>query len=158
MPQTWAQLFAARVEFSFSRPARARLKKAKPILPSVHAERYRVVTESVIKGPWRNIITPYLVDIMDAADYPSVLTTILCKCVQSGGSEAAHNYIAYAVDRKPGPVMYVYPNRDAGRKQLKKRILPLFKASPRLRRYLTGSLNDENNLEIKLKHTSISVA
>ena len=124
----------------------------------MHAEKYRVVTESAIPGPWQNIVTPYLVDIMDAADYPSVLTVILCKCVQSGGSEAAHNFIGYSVDRKPGPVMYVYPTKDAGKKQLKKRILTMFKASPHLRRYLTGVVNDETNMEIKLKHMTISIA
>ncbi|NOX35320.1 MAG: terminase, partial [Deltaproteobacteria bacterium] len=146
------------LEFRFPRSARQILRKRKPILPSMHAEKYRVVTESAIPGPWQNIVTPYLIDIMDAADYPSVLTLILCKCVQSGGSEAAHNFIGYSVDRKPGPVMYVYPTMDAGKKQLKKRILTMFKASPHLKRYLTGAVNDETNMEIKLKHLTISIA
>ncbi len=162
MPGTYVEILKKLeikcVEFRFPRAAKRILRKRKPILPSVHAERYRVITEGAIKGPWQNIVTPWLVDIMDASDFPSVLTIIICKCVQSGGSESVHNAIGYFVDRKPGPVMYVFPNKDAGKKQLKNRILPMFKSSPSLKRFLTGRDNDENNLEIKLKHLTISIA
>ncbi|SDU38636.1 Phage terminase, large subunit GpA [Desulfobacula phenolica] len=162
MPETHVDILKAlkikRVKFRFPKAAKRVLRKKKPILPSAHAERYRVVTEGDIQGPWQNIVTPWLVDIMDASDFPSVLTVIICKCVQSGGSESVHNCISYFVDRKPGQVMYVYPNRDAGKRQLKKRILPMFKSSPYLKRYLTGRDNDENNLELQLKHLSISIA
>ena len=162
MPQAHADLIgtmeAPKMKFSFSRAAKRILRKKKPILPSAWAERYRVVTEGDIPGPWQNIVTPWLIEIMDAVDYPSILTVIICKCVQSGGSESVHNAVAYCTDRKSGPVLYVYPSRDAARKQLKKRILAMFKASPYLKRYLTGRDNDENNLEIRLKHQNISVA
>lgn len=146
------------IEFTFPRAARRVMRKPKPIKPSDFAEKYRVVNESVIEGPWKNIFSPYIVGIMDAMDYPSVQTGIICKCVQSAGSESVHNFMAYSVDRKPGPVMYVYPNKDAGRKQLKKRILPIFKDSPHLKRHLTGAVNDETSMEISLKHTRISIA
>ena len=144
--------------FRFPRAARRMMKKHLPIRPSVFAEKYRVLTDSAIKGPWRNIVTPYLPELMDAADYPSVQTLILCKCVQSAGSEAAHNFVGYVSDRKPGPVMYVYPNKDAGKKQLSNRIVGMFKNSPYLSRHLTGVVDDETSLALKLRHMTISIA
>ncbi|MCP4163136.1 MAG: hypothetical protein GY760_24000, partial [Deltaproteobacteria bacterium] len=34
----------------------------------------------------------------------------------------------------------------------------MFKASSNLKKYLTGSVNDENNLGIRLKHLDIDIA
>lgn len=147
-----------RLRIRFSKAERRILRKRKPILTADWAEKYRYVTESDIRGPWKNIVTPYLVDVMNAADFPSVQTVILCKCVQSGGSEAVHNCVAKRVDREPGPVMYVYPSETAGKGQLKKRIIPMFKESPYLRRLLTGSAQDENNAGLNLQHTWIKIA
>lgn len=67
---------------------------------------------------------------MDAADVPCVQTIILCKCVQSGGSEAAHNFIGYSADRKSGPAMYVYPSLDSGKEHV---VLPLENAMDGMR-------------------------
>jgi terminase, large subunit len=147
-----------RLKVAFSKAERRILRKKKPMKTSEWAEKYRYVTESDIKGPWKNIVTPYLVEIMDAADYPSVQTVILCKCVQSGGSEAIHNCVAKRVDREPGPVMYVYPSEATGKQQLRKRIHPMFKESPYLKRLMTGSVQDENNMGLTLQHTWIKIA
>jgi phage terminase large subunit GpA-like protein len=146
-------------EYRFSAAEKKIMKKKTPILPSVWQEKYRVLPDSSdMPGPMKNMYTQYMVGILDAADFPGVETVITCKCVQSGGTENFHSLMGCKADRDPGPVLYVYPNKDAGKKQLKKRILPMFKESSRLRKYLTGSVNDENNLGITLKHISIDIA
>lgn len=161
MPKAYVNLIREQgskpLKFSLSFAEKRILRKLKSMKTSDWAEKYRYVSESEMKGPWKNIVTPYLVDIMDAADYECVQTVILCKCVQSGGSEAVHNCIGKRTDREPGPVRYVYPNESSAKKQLRTRVIPMFKESPRLRRLMTGAVNDETNLGLSLKHTSISI-
>lgn len=140
------------------RSERKVLRKRKPILPSVWAERHRVVTSSVIAGPWRNSVTPYLVGIMDAAALPWVEEIDCCKCPQSGFTEAAHNFVGWACDYAPGPVMYVFPDELMAKDNSSERVLPMFKSSNRLSEYLTGVQDDEAKLNIKLRHMKISFA
>ena len=68
------------------------------------------------RRPWRNQVTPYLAGIMDASFFPSVQTTIICAAQQTGKSESVHNCIGYAIDREPGPVLYVYPDEKTAGK------------------------------------------
>lgn len=49
------------------------------------AEKYRVVTKSRLKGPWRNENNPALVGIMDTYSLAYVREIVLCKGVQTGG-------------------------------------------------------------------------
>lgn len=142
----------------FSKPEKKVMKKKKRIKISLWAEKHRVLTMSSLPGPWRNEVTPYLTDIMDAAGYPFVRTIILCKSPQIGGSEAAHNFIGYAIDRAPGPVLYVYPDELTGRENSRDRILPMIDSSPRLRDYKTGQQDDQGLLRINMLHMPIYIA
>ncbi|MCP3923354.1 MAG: terminase [Desulfobacterales bacterium] len=162
MPKSYIQLILDNGPvhtFSFSSAEKKMMRKKTMVRPSVWQEKYRVLPDSSdLAGPMKNLFTPYMVGIIDAADFPGVETTILCKCVQSGGTENFHSLMGCMADRGPGNILYVYPNKDAGKKQLKTRILPMFKASSNLKKYLTGSVNDENNLGIRLKHLDIDIA
>jgi len=133
-------------------------KKEKPIKPSLWAEKNRILTTSSLPGPWRNEVTQYLTGIMDAADFPSVREVVLCKAPQTGGSEAIHNFIGYCIDRKPGPVLYVFPDTNTAKDNSKDRILPMIRSSARLRSYLTGLQDDESSLRINLLHMIIYLA
>jgi len=134
------------------------LKKRRPIKVSTWSERHRVVSMSRFPGPWRNDLTAHLTGIMDAAAFPSVRTTILCKAPQIGGSEAVNNFVGHAIDRDPGPVLYVYPDAVTGRENMKDRILPMIEDSRRLRGYMTGWEDDKASLRIKLLHMPIYLA
>ena len=134
------------------------LKKRRPIKVSTWSERHRVVSGSRFPGPWRNDLTPYLAGIMDAAAFPSVRTTILCKAPQIGGTEAINNFVGYCIDRDPGPVLYVYPDSVTGRENMKDRILPMIEDSRRLRSYMTGWEDDKASIRIKLLHMPIYLA
>lgn len=141
--------------FNFSSSERKVFLKRKPILISEWAERHRVLEMSSIPGRWKNIFSPYLTGIMDAAGTNGIETVIICKTPQCGGSEASHNIVGYCIDRAPGPVMYVFPDEITARENAKDRIIPMIKASSRLREYLTNYENDMSSLRINFLHMPI---
>lgn len=141
--------------FRFSPAERAVLRKRPPERPSDWAEKHRRVRMSSIAGPWQNIITPYLADLMNACRLPGVETVVVCKSPQTGVTEAAINILGHASDHAPGPTMVVYPDKDTARDISRDRIMPMFEDSPRLRRHLTGTVGDESSIRINLRHMPI---
>ncbi len=141
--------------FSFSAGERLVLYKRKAESPSVWAEKHRVLRMSSIPGTWRHVFTPYLAPLMDAARWPGVQMIALCKAPQTAGSEAGFNLLGHAADHAPGPALVVFPDKDTAKDNSRDRILPMFEDSPRLRRHLTGSTNDESSIRINLRHMSI---
>lgn len=144
--------------FAFSKGERAVLRSRKPIPVSEWAERHRVLHLSSRPGKWHNAVTPYTQGIMDASFFSSVQKISIMKCPQSGGTECVHNCIGYAIDRAPGPVLYVFPNQDIARENAQDRIIPMLQASPRLSEYLTGSVDDMSSLRINVAHLTIHMA
>lgn len=143
----------------FSSPEKKIMRRRPHIAPSKWAEKHRVLTMSRLNGPWRNEIMPHLAGIMDASFYPSVRTIIVCAAPQSTGkTESVNNCIGYAIDRAPGPVLYVYPDQDTSRENAGDRVLPMIQSSPRLSEYRTGRMDDETNQRIRLQHTVIYFA
>ena len=147
-----------RVLVSFSGPERKVLRKRRRIPVSQWSERYRYVTNSILPGRWRNNVTPYLSGVMDASWYPSVQTVILCKSPQCGGTELLLNCLGYAIDRDPGPSMFIYPDELTGKENSQDRIQPMIKNSPRLRSYMTGVDDDTSQLRVNLQHMQVYIA
>lgn len=143
------------ISFHFSRGERKIMRRRKPIPVSEWAERHRIVEMSSIPGKWKNLFTPYLTGIMDAAGTPGVETVIICKSPQTGGSECGHNFVGWCIDRSPGPVMYVFPDEITARENARDRIIPMITGSTRLRDYMTGSGDDASSLRINLAHMPI---
>lgn len=143
------------IRFQFSKGERKVMRRRKPILVSQWAEKYRIVAMSSIPGKWKNLFTPYLVGIMDAAGTPGVETVIICKSPQTGGSEAGHNLVGWCIDRSPGPVMYVFPDEITARENARDRIIPMITGSARLREYMTGYGDDASSLRINLTHMPV---
>ena len=147
------------IRFRFSRAERLAYRKRKPVKPSVWAPRHRTITRGPYEGArWRNSLTPYLPGIMDAADYPFVEEIIVCAAPQTGKSAVVDTWIATRIDRAPGPTLYVYPDEDTAIENIKDRIIPMIKGSPRLRSYLTGTADDESAKRIKLIHMELYMA
>jgi terminase, large subunit len=158
-PSTWQPALAAQpFTFRFSEAERRILKRRRRIRVSTWAERHRIITMGKYQGSWRNAVTPYLTGIMDAMAAPSIRTVILCAAPQIGKTEAVNNFIAWAIDRAPGPILYVYPDALTARENSKDRILPMIEASPRLKSYMTGWEDDKTSLRIKLAHMPIYLA
>ena len=143
------------VSFSFSLGERKVMRKRASMRVSQWAELYRTVEMSSIPGKWKNIFTPYLAGIMDAAGTPGVETVIICKSPQTGGSEAGHNLVGWCIDRSPGPVMYVFPDEITARENARDRIIPMITGCARLREYMTGYGDDASSLRINLVHMPI---
>ncbi len=157
-PQLAALALAAGASrFTFSKGERQNMRRRRPIPISEWAEKHRHLRERIssIPGKWHNMFTPYLTGIMNTAGFPGVEVIILCKTPQTGGSEAGHNIVGYAVDRAPGPVLYVFPDENTARENAKDRIIPMIEDSPRMREYLTGSGDDMASLRINLSHMVI---
>jgi len=153
LPAGFRQLpFALRqIRVRFTDAERQVYRKRLPILPSKWAERHRYVTSGPLEGgKWSNKLTPYLAGIVDASFFPSVQLIINCKAVQVGGTTAIETCLGYAMDRRPGPALVVYPDRDTARENNRDNLQPMIKASPRLRSYLTGVDDDIATLRIKL--------
>jgi len=136
------------------------LRRRKKFRPSKWAARYRVLPPKVSSRPgrWRNETTPYLRGIMDAAAVSCLRRIVICKGPQMGVTEAVHNFVGYTVDRAPGPVLYVFPDEDMARENMRDRIEPMVTATPRLREYLTGCSHDSQSLRIDLRHCNIYLA
>ena len=132
----------------------------KPKIPvSDWAARHRIVTRGPLEESlYRKTTTPYLNGIMDAAWFPSVMTLIVCATPQVGKSFMADTLTGYAIDRDPGPVLYVYPDEDTATENMRDRILPMIKKSPRLRAFLTGLGGDESGQRVNLQHMQVYMA
>jgi phage terminase large subunit GpA-like protein len=72
--------------------------------------------------------------IMDCLSYRETYKKVVfMKSAQTGGSEAAVNFIGYAIHICPAPIMMVQPNEDMYRKVSKGRIDPLIEMCPELK-------------------------
>lgn len=103
------------------------------ILPSAWAEKHRRLKKSAIPGPYRNINAPYLRGIMDIANRPGVVRLNIKKAAQVGASEAIRNLLAFWAHMDPDPTALALPDREKGRKIVKRDVLPLFRDTPVLR-------------------------
>lgn len=147
-----------KISFQFSKAERKIFRKQRKIPVHIWCEQHRYVTTSILPGKWRNSVTPYLSGIMDASFFESVQTIIICKAPQVGGSEAINNCIGYAIDRDPGPVLYVYPDEMTAKENSQDRIQPMIESSPQLRSYKTGYDDDSAMMRISLQHMLIYMA
>jgi phage terminase large subunit GpA-like protein len=145
------------VSFSWTKAERKICRKRKDIPTSEWAEQHRVLTakDSDREGPWKNDVTPYLSGIMDAVFFPTVREMVVVAPPQTGKSEAINNIVGKIIDVDPGPVLYIYPNEKDAKKNIKRRVLGMIKASPRLSQYFTGYKDDESSSLINLAHMMI---
>ena len=91
-------------------PAIEILRPRERVSVSVWAERNRVLPSgNAIPGPWRNSVTPYLVEIMDAFSDDTTEKIIFVKPTQVGGTSAMENALGSLIDQEPAPTMVVYP-------------------------------------------------
>lgn len=140
-----------RVKVRFVKGERKIYRKRKKMLVSVWAEKNRKLTDGPMAGHyWDNSVAPWSKDMMDASMLSFVRRVVNCKCVQSGGTSWIYTCLAYAMDRKPGSALIVYPDRDRARKAMTDRIITMINTSPTLQKLLTGLDEDQAALRVKL--------
>ena len=92
------------------------------------AERYRILPDTnAIPGPWRNTVTPYLVEIMDTFSNEDVEKIVFVKPTQVGGTSAMENMLASLIDQDPGPTMVVYPSDQLAERTVEAKLEPMIK-------------------------------
>ncbi|MCI2105417.1 MAG: phage terminase large subunit family protein [Intestinimonas sp.] len=106
------------------------LRPTKQLPVSVWAENKRILTISAMPGAWRNDVTPYLVEIMDAFSDDMIEEIIYVKPTQVGGTTAMENMIGSLIDQDPAPTMVVYPSDDLAESTSETRLVPMIKSNP----------------------------
>lgn len=128
---------------------RRRMRTPERIRVSEHARRYRVVTEEPHPGPWRHELAPHTVKIMDAYSQPHVREIWFCGVDQSGKTNSMLNCMHWAVDVDPGNVFYLMPTESTAQKVVQDKLIPMVRASKRLRQYLSNRDDDVTISRIK---------
>ena len=124
------------------------LRPVERVTVSKWAEANRVLPDSnSIPGPWRNSVTPYLVEIMDVFSDEMVEEIIFVKPTQVGGTSAMENMLASAIAQDPAPAMCVYPSDDLAERTVESKLDPMIKSCKTLA--AKYRINDSKKLALK---------
>lgn len=131
------------------KPAIEILRPRKRLTVSRWAEQNRVLDElsSAMPGPWRNSVTPYLTEIMDAFSDAEIEQIVFVKPTQVGGTAAMENMLGSLIDQDPGPAMIVYPSDDLAETTAEVRLDRMIQKCPATARKYRE--NDSKKLEMK---------
>lgn len=131
---------------------RRRMRTPEKIKVSEHAAKYRIVTEAPHDGPWRHELAPHTVKIMDTYCLPYVREIWFCGVEQSGKTNTMLNCMHWAIDVDPGDIFYLMPTEKTVDKIVSSKIIPMVKASKRLKKYVGKKESDTTLSRIKLSH------
>jgi phage terminase large subunit GpA-like protein len=155
-PALWDNVKGGRDNMVIPQIIKKVCRKRKKIAPSAWAERHRTVIVGPLAGTrYKKETIPYANGIMDASFYDSVEEIVLCCADQVAKSFIIETCAGYAADRKPGPMAYTFPDEETTTDNVKDRLLPMFRESPRLKSYMTGLREDETHKRITLSHMTI---
>ena len=130
------------------------LRPVERVTVSRWAEANRVLPDSnSIPGPWRNSVTPYLVEIMDAFSDEMVEEIIFVKPTQVGGTSAMENMLASAIAQDPAPAMCVYPSDDLAERTVESKLDPMIKSCKALA--AKYRVNDSKKLALKFADMTV---
>ena len=131
---------------------RRRMRTPERVPVSEHAAAYRVVTEPPHTGPWRHQLAPHTVKIMDTYSLPHVREIWFCGVDQSGKTNTMLNCMHWAIDIDPGPCFYLMPTEATGAKVTASKIIPMLKASKRVKKHVSKKEADTTLSQIRLAH------
>lgn len=130
------------------------LRPVERVTVSKWAEANRVLPDSnSIPGPWRNSVTPHLVEIMDAFSDEMVEEIIFVKPTQVGGTSAMENMLASAIAQDPAPAMCVYPSDDLAERTVESKLDPMIKSC----KVLAAKYRINDSKKLALKFTDMVV-
>lgn len=132
----------------FTEPERRVARRREKMTVWQHAEKTRIITDGNIKGPWRNDVRPYTIGPMHCWTMPSIRKIFLMWAPQIGKTQVAFNCINYSIEHDGLSVMYVMPNEKVTKRISKRRIIPMFKASPAMREILSKRFDDTTTLSV----------
>ncbi len=138
----------------------AAMQQTTEVTVSEWADNNRVLDarSSAEPGPYSTDRTPYMREIMDAFSDPEVEKITIEKPVQSGGTEALYNMLAWLIDQDPSPTMLVMPRDDDYKYAAENRLKPMVELSDTLSRHLTGRAWDIKNKEFYFDRMTLYLA
>jgi phage terminase large subunit GpA-like protein len=127
------------------------------LTPSGWATAHRVLSERETSepGPWNGQRTPYLAEIMDACADRDIDEVTLIATPQIGKSELFRNVIGHAIAEDPRDTLIIFPDEEAVKKTLARKVYPLIRGESGLKRHLTGRKRDEKVESIILDRMTI---
>ena len=135
-------------------PAMEVLRPRERLTVSQWAEKNRVLPDgNAIPGPWRNNVTPYLVEIMDTFGDDVVEKVIFVKPTQVGGTSAMENILGSLIDQAPAPTMIVYPSDDLAERTVDAKLEPMIKAC----KVLSEKYREHISKKLQLKFGTMTV-
>lgn len=104
-------------------------------LVSEWADKNRILPESAPEpGQYRTSRTPYMREIMDCLSPSSMAREIdLMKGTQTGGTEAAYNWIGFTIDQSPTNILCVLPDQQTAKEWSQQRLDALIQNTPCLK-------------------------
>ena len=116
------------------------------------AERVLTSESAAMPGPWRTSTVPYMREISDrmsASDPCERVVAMLAS--QLGKTEAILNAIGYTVCDCPGPILMVQPRDNDVRDYSRRRVAPMIRASPELRRRFADPRSRDGGASMALR-------
>lgn len=115
-----------------------RLRPRDNLSVSQWCDRYRYLDSKFTAEPgrWDTARVPYMREILDAFADPTVGSIVWLKCARVGGTEFLNNALAYSVDMRPMPILYVLPKETDVRDEFSGRIRSIFTNSEELTKHI----------------------
>ena len=133
---------------NFTAPERRVFRPRERITVSQWAEKYRVVVRGPAQGKWTNALTPYCIEPMDTIALPWVRKIFLCWAPQTGKTSVGINFMLYAIDVDPGPMLYVMPDEKVSKRIAKRQLIPTIRSTPRTGSLLSTRTDDTSTLHV----------
>ena len=115
------------------------------------ANRVLVSESSSEPGRWRTDRAPYQRGIMDAFTQVGIWKIVIMASAQTGKTEIELNMMGRAIDVDPGPMLFIQPTDGFAEDFSKRRVAPMIRACPRLKRkvYEAKSRDAGNTIGMK---------
>ena len=142
-------------EYSYKLPAvvKQALKTPRKIDAYEHTKKYRVVAEGPHsrRGPWREYYAPHAVKILKVFSQHWVRQVWFCAPEQGGKTSVLLSIIGWVVDILKGDVLFNGPSEKLTKSIFTRKIISMFRASPRLAKLLSTVEKDVGLGGIKTK-------
>jgi phage terminase large subunit GpA-like protein len=152
-PRLSAALTGRVVEVEIPKAVRLRLRSPMMIKVSEAAEKYRWVTGvDAEPGPWRNDLVPHTVKAMDTYGLPWLREEWICGVERAAKTNVMLNCQLWSVRHKPGNIFWLEPGEEDAGKNLKTKIIPMYRESQEMRKYLSDRADDTGKTLIAFNH------
>ena len=118
--------------------------------------RFGATIKGATPGPFEVARVPYTSEILNAFDEPNVKQITLIKGSQVGITELSVQMLGFAIDRKPGTTMFVYPTRDTAAEMNRDRVTPTLAAMPPIRDAQLKETRKEGSMRV-VRYRTMSV-